>query len=62
MIRERRGSRRAPGNRFSDERRRLRRIGRPQDVAYTALFLASDEAAYISGQNLVVDGIHSSSG
>ena len=41
-------------------RSRLRAIGRPEDVAYATLFLASDEAAYISGQNLVVDGIASS--
>ena len=41
---------------------RLRRQGLPRDVAYAALFLASDESAYISGQNLVVDGIHSSLG
>jgi len=46
----------------ADERPRLRRAGFPQDVAYAALFLACDESAYISGQNLVVDGIHSSAG
>ena len=45
-----------------DNRSRLRRQGVPQDVAYAALFLASDESAYISGQNIVVDGIHSSCG
>ena len=50
------------GQSITDERPRLRRFGWPQDVAYSALFLASDEAAYISGQNLVVDGIYSSSG
>ena len=33
-----------------------RRLGSVQDVAYAALFLASDEAAYITGQTLVVDG------
>lgn len=30
--------------------------GAPQDIANMALFLASDEARWISGQNLVVDG------
>ena len=28
----------------------------PEDVARSALFLASDEASYVSGANLVVDG------
>lgn len=32
------------------------RLGRPQDVANAALFLASDEAGFISGINLMVDG------
>lgn len=34
----------------------LGRRGRPLDVAYAALFLASDESAFITGSNLVVDG------
>lgn len=34
----------------------LRRDGKPEDVADAAVFLASDEAAYITGHNLVVDG------
>ena len=34
----------------------LRRFGTPQDVANAALFLASDEAAYITGAALNVDG------
>jgi 3-oxoacyl-[acyl-carrier protein] reductase len=34
----------------------LGRLGRPEDVAGTVLFLASDLAAYITGQVLVVDG------
>lgn len=32
------------------------RLGRPQDVANAALFLASEEAGFISGINLMVDG------
>jgi NAD(P)-dependent dehydrogenase (short-subunit alcohol dehydrogenase family) len=32
------------------------RHGQPDDVAYAALFLASDEAAFINGQTLEVDG------
>jgi len=34
----------------------LGRIGRPEDVVACALFLCSDEAAYVTGANLVVDG------
>jgi 3-oxoacyl-[acyl-carrier protein] reductase len=34
----------------------LGRLGRPEDVAGAALFLASDLAAYVTGQVLVVDG------
>lgn len=34
----------------------LGRLGRPEDVAGTVLFLASDLAAYITGQVLVIDG------
>ena len=39
-----------------DTRPRLKQSGKPEDIGYAALFLASDEAGYISGQNLVVDG------
>jgi 3-oxoacyl-[acyl-carrier protein] reductase len=34
----------------------LGRLGRPEDVAGTVLFLASDLAGYITGQVVVVDG------
>lgn len=34
----------------------LGRVGQPQDVVNAALFLASDEASWITGVNLVVDG------
>ncbi|WP_246036360.1 SDR family NAD(P)-dependent oxidoreductase [Sinomonas susongensis] len=34
----------------------LGRIGSPDDVAPCALFLASDEASYVTGVNLMVDG------
>jgi 3-oxoacyl-[acyl-carrier protein] reductase len=34
----------------------LRRLGSIADVANTALFLGSDEASYITGQGIVVDG------
>jgi 3-oxoacyl-[acyl-carrier protein] reductase len=34
----------------------LGRMGEPEEVAYAVAFLASDEAAYITGQVLAVDG------
>ena len=34
----------------------LGHIGSPDDIAATALFLASDEAGYITGQTITVDG------
>lgn len=32
------------------------RLGAPEDIAHAMLFLASDEASYITGQTIVVDG------
>jgi NAD(P)-dependent dehydrogenase (short-subunit alcohol dehydrogenase family) len=34
----------------------LGRIGQPRDVAYAALYLASDEASWVTGEVLIVDG------
>ncbi len=34
----------------------LKRMADPLDVAYAALFLATDESKYITGQSIVVDG------
>jgi 3-oxoacyl-[acyl-carrier protein] reductase len=34
----------------------LGRLGAPRDVAHAVLFLASDEAAYVTGTTIVVDG------
>ncbi|MGE0541543.1 MAG: SDR family NAD(P)-dependent oxidoreductase [Dehalococcoidia bacterium] len=34
----------------------LKRVGMPEDVAKGALFLASDDAAYVTGHALVIDG------
>jgi NAD(P)-dependent dehydrogenase (short-subunit alcohol dehydrogenase family) len=34
----------------------LGRYGQPEDVAYGVLYLASDESAYVTGSELVIDG------
>ena len=34
----------------------LRRLGTVEEIGYAALFLATDEAGYITGQTIVVDG------
>ena len=51
---------------FSDPEQRKRyeqripagRLGTPQDIAAAAVFLASDDASYITGTTIVVDGGH----
>jgi NAD(P)-dependent dehydrogenase (short-subunit alcohol dehydrogenase family) len=42
--------------RFGEQIAPLGRIGQPQDVAAVALFLASDEAAFVTGAAYNVDG------
>lgn len=34
----------------------IKRLGQPEDIAYAALFFASEEASYVTGQTLSVDG------
>ncbi|TDW24197.1 SDR family NAD(P)-dependent oxidoreductase [Kribbella kalugense] len=34
----------------------LGRLGRPEDIVYCALYLASDEAGWVTGANFIVDG------
>jgi NAD(P)-dependent dehydrogenase (short-subunit alcohol dehydrogenase family) len=41
---------------FIERRTPLGRLGEPEEVAALCHFLASDEAAYITGQNIAIDG------
>jgi len=41
---------------YSRSRTPMPRLGTPADVANAALFLASDEATFITGENILVDG------
>ena len=38
------------------DQHKLGRLGKPEEVAGAALFLASDDASFVSGQALAVDG------
>jgi 3alpha(or 20beta)-hydroxysteroid dehydrogenase len=40
------------------DRQPIARMGRPEEVAYLALFLASDESSYCTGAQFVIDGGH----
>lgn len=44
------------GLRFFEQQYPLRRTGRPEDIAATVAFLCSEDAAFITGQALAVDG------
>jgi NAD(P)-dependent dehydrogenase (short-subunit alcohol dehydrogenase family) len=39
-----------------DKRFPLGRIGQPRDIAWCALYLASDEAEWVTGSDFVIDG------
>jgi 3-oxoacyl-[acyl-carrier protein] reductase len=40
----------------------VRRVGAPEDIAYLYLYLASEQAGYVSGQLIVADGARSLAG
>jgi NAD(P)-dependent dehydrogenase (short-subunit alcohol dehydrogenase family) len=44
------------GLRFFDQQYPLRRTGRPEDIAAAIAFLCSEDASFITGQSLAVDG------
>ncbi len=51
--------RRVVGERPEEEFVRLepvRRLGKPEDIAYAALFLASDESSFATGAPFIIDG------
>ena len=39
-----------------EQRYPMGRVGRPEEIAYAALFLASDESSFVTGAPLIVDG------
>jgi NAD(P)-dependent dehydrogenase (short-subunit alcohol dehydrogenase family) len=41
---------------FLEDRHPIGRLGRPEEIAYAALFLASDESSFMTGSYLPVDG------
>jgi len=41
---------------YSKMRTPMPRLGRPEDIARAALFLASDDCTYVTGHNMMVDG------
>lgn len=38
------------------DKQMIKRRGKPEDIAYCALYLASDESAWVTGANFVIDG------
>jgi 3alpha(or 20beta)-hydroxysteroid dehydrogenase len=40
------------------DRQAIPRMGTPEEVAYLALYLASDESSYCTGAQFVIDGGH----
>jgi Enoyl-(Acyl carrier protein) reductase len=51
------GMKNTPEYRYQHERwSALRRLGRPSEIAAAAAFLASDDASFVTGHSLLVDG------
>ena len=44
------------GKRWLEARVPMARLGRPEEVAAVVCFLASDDASYVTGAELIVDG------
>jgi NAD(P)-dependent dehydrogenase (short-subunit alcohol dehydrogenase family) len=58
MLREEARQLGEPNDQFLADaaRRPLRRLGKPEDIAQAALYLASDASAFVTGTALVIDG------
>jgi len=52
-FRQRFAQRLAEGSKYYQP---LEVVGQPEDIAYAAVWLASDEARFVTGQNIVIDG------
>ena len=52
-FRQRFAARLSDGSRYFQP---LELVGEPEDIAYAAVWLASDEARFVTGQNIVIDG------
>ena len=46
----------ATARRQYEERQKNGRLGKPNEVAALAVYLASDEAAFVTGQKFIIDG------
>ncbi|MBF9134444.1 3-oxoacyl-ACP reductase FabG [Plantactinospora sp. S1510] len=53
---ERMGASPADHQKYAAEQTPLRRVGQPEEIASVVAFLASDDASYVSGQTLYVNG------
>jgi NAD(P)-dependent dehydrogenase (short-subunit alcohol dehydrogenase family) len=47
---------REEAQRLYDELQPMGRLGRPEDIAFGVLYLASDESSFVTGAELVIDG------
>ena len=56
MLAESRRGRGALTDEQQQQRTPLGRIGRPEDIAFAVIYLASDESSFVTGSEVVVDG------
>jgi NAD(P)-dependent dehydrogenase (short-subunit alcohol dehydrogenase family) len=55
-MHERQWANNVDGVKFFEQHYPIRRVGRPVDIANAVVFLVSDEASFITGHALAVDG------